>query len=111
MRHITRCGTRIALNINGRGFPSFPRSVTFRNGKEKTMKVLQKILSTFAIVIGLTLAISAQKNDDQKKPPPKVKPPVVTPGNKRPPKNNDDKPRKSSANLIIASKKSWAGLA
>ena len=58
------------------------------------MKVLEKILLTFAMVIGLSLAVSAQKGDDQKKPP-KTKPPVVTPPNKKPPKN-EDKPKKSA---------------
>ncbi len=37
------------------------------------------------MVVGLTFAVSAQKNDDQKKPP-KPPPPVVTPQPKPPPK-------------------------
>lgn len=47
-------------------------------------------------MIGLTLAVSAQK-DDQKKPPPKERPPVVRPGDKgppKPPKGGSDKPGK-----------------
>lgn len=67
------------------------------------MKVLHKILFTFAMVVGLSLAVSAQKNDDQKKPPPKGNPPVVTPGDKKPPKN-EDKPKKSSIGFVLASK-------
>ena len=67
------------------------------------MRVLQKILFTFAVVIGLSIAVSAQKSDDQKKPPPKGNPPVVTPGKKRPPKN-DEKPLKFAADFTIAFK-------
>lgn len=55
------------------------------------MKVLQKILFTFAMVIGLTFAVSAQKDD---KKPPKPPPPVVTPQPKPPPDSN--KPKKPS---------------
>lgn len=61
------------------------------------MNTLKQILFTFVWVIGLSIAISAQKNDDQKKPPPKDPPPVVNPrGDKPPPRNppRDDKPKK-----------------
>ena len=54
------------------------------------MKVLQKILITFAMVIGLSLAAFAQKED--KKPPPKGTPPVVTPQPKPPDPNKPKKP-------------------
>jgi len=84
--------------------------VTFQEREGKTMKVLQKILFTFAMVVGLSLAVSAQK-DDQKKHPPKQPPPVINPGeNKKPPKN-EGKPKKSSAEFIIAAKESLVSLA
>lgn len=51
------------------------------------MKILRQIAFMFAVVMGLSLAVSAQKND-QKKLPPKEKPPVVKPGDKKPPKDN-----------------------
>ncbi len=62
------------------------------------MKVLQRILLTFAIVLGLSLAVSAQR-DGPKKPPPKPPPPVINPEGKKPPK--DDKPKKPSFALIV----------
>lgn len=58
------------------------------------MKVLQKLLFTFAIVVGLSIGIYAQK-DDQKKPPPKGNPPVVTPQPKNPP------PKKPANALVV----------
>ncbi len=61
------------------------------------MKVLQKLIFTVAMVIGLTFAVSAQK-DDQKKPP-KPPPPVVTPQPKPPPDSN--KPKKPSEAMAI----------
>ncbi len=59
------------------------------------MRFIQKILFTFAIVVGLSVAVSAQKGDP-KKPPPKGTPPVVTPQPKPPPRENPppDKPKK-----------------
>ncbi len=66
------------------------------------MKVLQKILFMFAMVVGLSLAVSAQKNDDQKKPPPKGDPPVVTPQPKNPPpRENPNKPKKPGYSLVV----------
>ena len=73
------------------------------------MRAVKKILFTFAMVVGLSIAAFAQKGDDQKKPPPKNPPPVVTPGDKKPPKG-DDKPRKPGMAFIIASKESWIDL-
>jgi hypothetical protein len=57
------------------------------------MNTLKQILFTFAVVIGLSVAVSAQKNDP-KKPPPKPPPPVVNPGGEKPPKPRDEKPKK-----------------
>jgi hypothetical protein len=59
----------------------------------KAMRFIHKIIFTFAVVGGLALSVSAQKED--KKPPPKV-PPVVNPQPKPPPKENppSDRPKK-----------------
>jgi len=57
----------------------------------KVMKGLHKLIFTFAMVIGLSLAVCAQK-DDQKKPP-KPPPPVITPK----PKPDENKPKKPSS--------------
>jgi hypothetical protein len=52
------------------------------------MKVLRKILLGSALIIGLGVVASAQKDGD-KKPPPKEKPPVVKPQPKPPPDNSN----------------------
>lgn len=64
------------------------------------MKVLHKILFTFALVVGVTIAVSAQKNDP-KKPPPKPPPPVITPGEGKKPPKNDDKPKKPAYTFLV----------
>ncbi|MGI8811890.1 MAG: hypothetical protein ACR2IH_05105 [Pyrinomonadaceae bacterium] len=54
------------------------------------MKVLKQIFLFAFIMAGLTLAVSAQKDDRQR--PPKEKPPVIQPGEKKvPPPPKDDK--------------------
>lgn len=60
------------------------------------MQVLQKLIFTFAMVVGLTFAVSAQKDD--KKPPPKGDPPVVTPQPKNP---RPQKPPKKSSDVLV----------
>lgn len=71
----------------------------FYEEKEKRkMRVLQKMLFTFAMVVGLSIAASAQNRDDQKKPPPKPAPPVVNPAPTKPPPN---KPKKSDSAIIM----------
>jgi hypothetical protein len=58
------------------------------------MKILKHILVTFAIVVGLTLSVAAQK-DDKNRPP--KNPPVVDPKPKPPrenPPKGDDRPKK-----------------
>ncbi len=86
MRHINCCGTKIAYNKCGRDFPSFPVGREFNErGKIKVMKVLQNILFTFAMVVGLSLGVSAQKDGD-KKPPPKNPAPRIDPAPPKPPK-------------------------
>lgn len=63
------------------------------------MKVLHKILFTFALVGGLSFAVAAQKED---KKPPKPPPPVIKPGEGKKPPKNDDKPKKPAMALIAA---------
>jgi hypothetical protein len=68
------------------------------------MKTLKKILFAFALVIGLTVATSAQDKDRDKKPPPKKDPPVVVVDrgkDKDKPKNdpkNDDRNKDNRKN-------------
>ena len=63
------------------------------------MRVIQKILFTFAIVAGLSVAAFAQK--DPKPPPPKETPPVVIPKPKSPPPKENDKPKKPGNGMAI----------
>jgi hypothetical protein len=69
------------------------------------MRIIKQIFLTFAITIGLSLAVCAQK-DDQKRPP--KNPPVVNPGEKppkgNPPKGEDKKPKKPGFAMEIADK-------
>lgn len=65
------------------------------------MKVLQKILMTFAVLLGLAMAVSAQKGP-KKPPPPKQDPPVVTPQPKNPPRESPKpKPKKPSYSFVV----------
>lgn len=71
------------------------------------MKTLRHLISAFVAVIGLSMAVSAQK-DDQKKPPIKEPPPVINPGEKPPrekPPKGEDKPKKPSIAFVFASEK------
>lgn len=63
------------------------------------MRVIKKILFTFAMVVGLSVAAFAQK--DPKPPPPKEKPPVVTPQPKNPPPKDNPKPIKPGMAMVI----------
>lgn len=64
------------------------------------MRVIHNILFTFAMVVGLTISMSAQQPKGDKKPtPPKGDPPVVNPA---PPKNPpSDKPKKPSMAFVV----------
>ena len=53
------------------------------------MKKLRHIAFIFAVVLGLTFSVSAQKGDDKKRPP-KNPPPTVDPAPK-PPRGNPPK--------------------
>ncbi len=58
------------------------------------MKIFKNLLFALTIMVGTSIAVSAQKDQD-KKPPPKDKPPVVKPGDKDRPKDKPpDKPKK-----------------
>jgi hypothetical protein len=72
------------------------------------MRVLKQVFLTFAIVVGLSVAASAQKDGPKK--PPKENPPVVTPGQKPkdnpPPRNNDgNKPKKPGYAIEIVDRR------
>lgn len=74
------------------------------------MNTLKQFIFTFAVVIGLSFAVSAQKNDDPKKPPPKDPPPVVNPGKEKPPPRpnpprDSDKPKKPVMEFSILTSK------
>lgn len=72
------------------------------------MNTLKQLLFTFAVIAGLSIAASAQK-DDQKKPPPKDPPPVVNPRQDKPPPRErpreGDKPKKPGMAYSIAERK------
>ena len=67
------------------------------------MKAIQKILFMAAVVVGLSISASAQRNNGPKKPPPKDVPPVVNPTVK-PPKGDDRPPRRPRSQLIAVPK-------
>lgn len=74
------------------------------------MKTLRQFIFIFVAVTGLTLGVSAQKNDQKK--PPKDPPPVINPGQKppkeRPPK--ETKPNKPGMSFFIAGKETHIDL-
>ncbi|MFN0139541.1 MAG: hypothetical protein ACKVQW_05590 [Pyrinomonadaceae bacterium] len=61
------------------------------------MKILQKSLVMCALVVGLTVTASAQKDD---KRPPKEKPPVVNPQPKPAPTPEPKKPKPNTSFLV-----------
>lgn len=61
------------------------------------MKMLQKILITCALVAGLSVVASAQKDD---KRPPKEKPPVVNPQPKPAPTPEPKKPKPNATYFV-----------
>ena len=72
------------------------------------MKSLRQIMFTIAMVIGLALSASAQKQDDQKNRPPKD-PPKVDPGKKgQPPRGTpppkDDRKKPGALYLLSVSR-------
>jgi hypothetical protein len=73
------------------------------------MKRFSQIIFTFAMVVGMALSVSAQK-DDQKERPPKPKPPVVDPKEKPPrgnPPKGGDKPKKPEMSLYLVKRKGY----
>ncbi len=58
------------------------------------------IFLSFVMLIGLSVAVSAQRGNDPKKPPPKGESPKVEPREKPPPRQNprgDEKPKKPTS--------------
>jgi hypothetical protein len=79
------------------------------------MKRFNQIIFTLAMVIGMTLSVSAQK-DDQKRPPPKDNPPKIdVPPKNRPPRGNppkgDDKPKKPEMSFYLVNVKKESDIA
>jgi len=76
------------------------------------MKIFKKFLFMLFVIAGLTLAVSAQKNDPKK--PPK-NPPTVDPGKRNPPRENppprdDKKPKKPGmAYFLVVDGKIYEG--
>jgi hypothetical protein len=60
------------------------------------MMTVKQIFISFVMVVGLSLAVSAQRSNDQKKPPPKGETPKVEPREKPPPRTppRETKPKK-----------------
>lgn len=63
--------------------------------------MIKQILFTAIMIIGFSVAASAQKDDGKKDPPPKPKPPVIVVKPKDPPKDppKDDNGKKPTASL------------
>jgi hypothetical protein len=86
-------------------------------GKRKLnkMKTLRQFIFTLIAVIGLSMAVSAQKNDPKKQRP-KDPPPVINPGDKKTkPKENpprdEKKPKKPGMAFFVYSNNSRIDLA
>ncbi|MFL6466664.1 MAG: hypothetical protein ACJ72Z_01760 [Pyrinomonadaceae bacterium] len=70
------------------------------------MKFLMKLLFTFVAVVGLSLSVSAQKDD--KRRPPKQDPPKINPKDKPPrdnPKGNDKRKRPGMDFVLVTENK------
>ena len=65
------------------------------------MKVLKKLFIMMFMVVGLSLAVSAQKDDKKQDKP---KPPVIKPGDKPPRPNPSDKPKKPNISFFVTVK-------
>lgn len=66
------------------------------------MKVLQQILFSLVVVLGLSLAVAAQKDGPKKPTPPKDPPPVVNPKPKPPEKPPEGQgPKKPGFAVIV----------
>lgn len=71
---------------------SFPRALeSIRKEENKMMKNLKQLLFAVALVAGISISASAQKEDDKKPPPKEGKPPVIIVQPDKKPK--DDKPK------------------
>lgn len=69
---------------------SFPSCLRLKGKRKNIMKTLKQLLFAVAVVIGLTMSASAQKDGDKKTPPKEGKPPIVVVEPKKP---KDDKPK------------------
>jgi len=78
------------------------------------MKTLKQFIFTIVAVIGLSIAVSAQKNEPKKQRP-KDPPPVINPGEKQRPKENpprreDKKPKKPGMAFMVYLKETQINL-
>jgi hypothetical protein len=96
-RHKKDFGTVIALVRADAHFPSSPNAFERKEGKRSLleMKMLKELFMGFVVIVGLSLAVAAQKNDQKPKPPPKETSPRVEPREKPPPRPpRDSRPKK-----------------
>jgi len=92
----------------------FPGCVKNKGGDARVkMKKLKEIMFTFVAVVGLALAVSAQRDDKKDKPP--KNPPTVDPGNKTKPRENppreDKKPKKPGMAFVLVVERHHADIA
>lgn len=84
-------------------FPSSPDADQKKRKIRVMMKSLRQIIFAMAMVVGLTLGVSAQKGGDEQKRPPKD-PKVIKPGDKPPrgnPPKGDDRPKKPRMGFFL----------
>lgn len=69
------------------------------------MKSLKHLIFTIAMVIGLALSVSAQKDDKRNRPPKGDAPKIVVPDKDKPPRGNppkEDRPKKPGADYLVS---------
>lgn len=92
----------IAVKNSDADFPSSPKASIIRGEGDIKMKVLKQLLIMISMVVGLSLAVSAQKDDKKQDKP---KPPVIKPGENKPPRPNpSDKPKKPNISFFVMMK-------
>lgn len=91
----------IAVKNSDADFSFFPECVDIRGEGDIKMKVLKQIFIMMFMVVGLSLAVSAQKDDKKQDKP---KPPVIKPGDKPPRPNPSDKPKKPNISFFVLAK-------
>lgn len=98
MRQNRVFGIEIAI-YKATHFPSSPVSVKNMGEENKAMKIFRQLIFTSLAVIGLSMAVSAQK-DGPKRPPPKNPPPKIEPAPKNEPPR-DKGPKKPGMDFVL----------